>query len=573
MNLQKKYFLTFFSLFVILSLAMSIATYFQFNRIILRKYEKMSADSLSYLLEITDRELNQLTSTLTFIANNKTVSERITTDYGEGESYRKLTDDRAVTDIFHAMSTFEIIDSISTMYIRGINDEEYWPTSGSDFMQRDQILLGIDMNALTKTHLEYHGIIDNRNPYTNFNQVLRFTKTLLGDYARKVGVVYFELGVEYFRDLYENQNLGIDTRLYLVDGNNKIIYNEEPYMVGRSLDSVDIHGVVVEKTLDNYGWRMISESPESQIYAESSMLINISIIMALVSILASMLLISLVTGRIVQPIKRLTAAMTEVSHGNMDARVYHISNDEIGEMTDNFNLMARQLTDNINREREYTKALRDAEYQALQSQINPHFMYNSLNALKWLAGIQGADNITEMVDSLWTLLRKASSRKGEDVTLRHEIEIIQAYCAIQQVRYKGKFEVIYNLEEAHKDLFIPKYILQPFVENAIFHGIEPKKGPGQIVIQSDTDGKDLVLSVSDNGVGIPDEKKGTILTEARGVHSKGGLNNIGVRNINKRLILLFGEEYGILMQSEAGKGTVMTIRIPLQYSPLGDKNV
>lgn len=577
MKLQKKYFLIFFSIFVVLSLAMSVTTYFFSNNILLNKYEDMSADSLSYLLEITDKELEQLSSTFVFIANEPTVHERIVTNYADDEQYQKLTDNASVDGMLDAMSTFDIFGAIEVLYIRGMNGEEYWSTSIADFIGGDEVLTGVDFDQYDSRRLIYHGVIENRNPYQESDNVLRFTKSLIDSAGQQAGVAYFELDADYFKNLYDNSRLEMDTRIYLVDAQDIIIYHEDPYMIGRSLESMEITGVVVEETLSRYGWRLISESPTAQIYDESGMIFNVTTIMAVISIVAALVIIMFTTGKIVQPIQRLTKAMEDVRDGDLDAQVYHISNDEIGELTDNFNRMTNRLKDNIENEIAYNKSLNDAEYKALQAQINPHFMYNSLNALKWLAGIQGAENISDMVDALWTLLRKTSSMKGQNITLEQELEVIMAYCTIQQVRYKGKFEVVYNIEEDHGSLHIPKYILQPFVENAIFHGIEPKKGPGTITISSESNDKDLILKVVDDGVGMSVDKMNRILVSTEEQQHGAGLNNIGVKNIHERLHLLFGEDYGIMVNSSIGEGTTMSIRIPLIYGQYikqeGDQNV
>lgn len=563
MNLQKKYFLIFFSLFVTLSLALSLVAYFLSNNILLNKYEELSADSLSYILEVTEKDLDQLSATFIFIANNPTVHERIVTDYSNVDNYSKLSDDEKVSEMFNAMNTFEIFSAINFIYIQGINGEEYWYRSGADFLDTDIILEGTNLEEIEIGRLDYQGYVSNKNPYSGSRNALRFTKALTDTLGKRTGLVYFELDADYFKTLYASDNIDIDTQLYLVDGAGTIIYHNDAYMIGRSFSTIETEGVVIDKVLARYGWHLISESPTEQIYAESGLIIRVTLIMALISIIIGMILILVITSRIVQPIKRLTKAMDDVRNGDLSVQVYHISRDEIGQLATNFNRMTERLKNNLEKEIAHNKAMNDAEYKALQAQINPHFMYNSLNALKWLAGIQKADNIIELVDALWTLLRKTSSSKGQFVTLKSELEVIDAYGTIQQVRYKGKFDISYNVDEAHKSTIIPKYILQPFVENAIFHGIEPKRGPGTIVVTTQIIGDDLSISVSDDGVGIDPNRIHRILVDEGEQQHGSGLNNIGVKNVNERLKLLYGESYGIIVDSTVGQGTTMTIRIPL----------
>lgn len=570
MKLQKKYFLIFATLFVVLSLALSVTAYFLSNNILLKKYEEITAGSLAYLLDETDKELSQLSSTFNFIANNPTVHGRIVNTYEDGDTYKKLVTDNEVTDMFNAMSTFEVFDSISFLYIQGINGEEYFYKSAYPFMNKDNIFEGIDLNSEVAL-LTYYGMKENENPYLDTPYTLSFTKGLVDTLGAKTGVLYFELDADYFRELYENTHIDGDTNLILVDQEGKIIYHKDSYMIFRTYEKTTENYVVIDQVLKDYGWHLISEIPADQIYEENSEILRVTLIMAAVSIILGVILIIFITGRIVKPIKRLTEAVSEVSDGNYDVFVFHDGDDEIGDLTKNFNRMADQLHDNLDKEISYNKAINDAEYKALQAQINPHFMYNSLNALKWLAGIQKADNIIEVVDALWKLLRMTSSLKGQMVTLENEVEMIKAYCTIQQVRYKGKFDVEYDIDETHLGIKIPKYILQPFVENSIFHGIEPKKGTGTIKVHSTIKDSKLVLTVEDDGIGIEEERLDQILQAVHEHDSSVGLNNIGVKNINERLVLKYGESFRIHIESVVGQGTSMTFAIPIEAEE-GDSN-
>lgn len=562
MKLQQKYFLIFFSLFVTLSIAMTMTAYFLSNHILLKKYEELSADNLSYMLEITEKELDQLGSTFNFIANDLTVYDRIVTEYSDTDSYNKLTADKDVTEMFNALSSFDIFNSIDLMYIRGINDEEYWYKGGADFFDAETLIGDIDLEHLSITGLHYLGMKENRNPYTSSFTVMRFAKTLLDSLGQKIGVVYFEMDAGYFKQLYNNDRTIEGTNLYLVDEWDQLIYHENAYMVGRKFNFSDYEGIIVEDDLSGYDWKLISVSSEDSIYDESGLIIRVTLLMAAASIIVATFLIILITSRIVRPIKQLIKAMKEVKYGDLEVQVDHTGDDEIGELTDNFNSMTLQLKNNMDKEIAYTKAMNDAEYKALQAQINPHFMYNSLNALKWLAGIQKADNIIDLVDALWTLLKKTSSLKGQFVTLKSELEVIEAYSTIQQVRYKGKFEIIYEVDPKHLGIIVPKYIFQPFVENAIFHGIEPKKGPGRIIITTRDVDRDVEISVQDDGVGIEKDRISRILIDSNEQQEGAGLNNIGVKNVNERMKLLYGDTYGIIIKSEVGVGTTMSIRIP-----------
>lgn len=569
MKLRNKYFLIFFSVFLVISLAMSFIAYFLSNHILIHKYEEMSDENLSYIMEITEKELNQLTNTFGFLANNTLVLERIQTDYRHRKAFEKIRDDRIVTHTINAMSTFDVFVSIQGIYIYGYNGEEYWHTIGNDFFENTTIQEELSKVEISSTGLTYLGIEESYYHLADTEHVLKFARKLYNDFGAAIGLIYFELDADYFRKLYNNERIYSDRKLFLTDHEGRMIYHESKNLVSQKLDPKGHTGITVEKELVDYGWKLISMTPADRIYDENSLIIKVTLITAAISIILEMLILMVITGRIVRPINKLTKAMTQVRHGDLQVQVDHKSDDEIGLLTHNFNRMTQQLKENMDKEIAYNKAMNDAEYKALQAQINPHFMYNSLNALKWLAGIQKADNIINIVDALWILLRKTSSLKGQFVPLKSEIEIIDAYGMIQQVRYKGKFEIIYAIQDEHMGNIIPKYILQPFVENAIFYGIEPKKGPGTIQVVTEVVGDDLKIMVMDDGVGIEKEKLRMMLTDSSKHQHEAGLNPIGIKNVDERLKLLYGNHYGVHIDSTLGEGTTITIHIPINASEEG----
>ena len=216
------------------------------------------------------------------------------------------------------------------------------------------------------------------------------------------------------------------------------------------------------------------------------------------------------------------------------------------------------------------KQKKDLEYQILQSQINPHFLYNTLNSIKWMATIQNANGIADMTTALARLLKNVSKGTASFITLKEELDLVKDYFLIQQYRYGGSVTIDYQIES--EDLYqcrIHRFSLQPIIENALFHGIEPAKTTGHIIVSAQTeleeDKKILKIDITDNGIGMTQEMINKVMqNDTDGVNNTEFFRHIGISNVNKRIQHDFGPEYGITITSEPLEFTTMSIRIPYQ---------
>ena len=227
------------------------------------------------------------------------------------------------------------------------------------------------------------------------------------------------------------------------------------------------------------------------------------------------------------------------------------------------NRMARQISALMNQLLEGEKNKRILEYRMLQSQINPHFLYNTLNSIKWMAAIQNAGGIVEMTTALSRLLRTLSSDIRELVPLRDELLLLEDYLLIQKYRYGDSVNFENRIKDEYLDTPIPRFTLQPLAENAIFHGIEPK-GSGSMILSAERKEKDVLLTLSDDGVGMSTTSLPRLDTEALGAASAASpfFRGLGMHNVDERLRYAFGEGYGLSIESEQGSYTAVTIRLP-----------
>jgi two-component system sensor histidine kinase YesM len=225
------------------------------------------------------------------------------------------------------------------------------------------------------------------------------------------------------------------------------------------------------------------------------------------------------------------------------------------------NLMTRQISGLMDRLLEDEKNKRELEYRMLQSRINPHFLYNTLNSIKWMATIQNAEGIAEMTTALSRFLKILSKETRELVTLRDELFLLDDYLVIQKYRYGGSVNFEKKIEDGLLDTPIPRFILQPLAENAIFHGIEPK-GSGNIVLQAEKRDADVLISLSDDGVGMVAPFKDAVQDAVKPSAAGDSIQGFGIHSVDERLRYAFGEDYGLSIESEQGSYTTVTIRVP-----------
>lgn len=296
--------------------------------------------------------------------------------------------------------------------------------------------------------------------------------------------------------------------------------------------------------------------------AEVASQVKIAIALSLVTTLALTLFLLFYTvrfaKRIVDPISQLAGKVQRLGEGDFSVTPVATSSTEIATLDAGFDEMAGRIDALMAKEIEDQKALHRTELELMQSQINPHFLYNTLDSLVWLAETGRNQEVVQMVTSLSVFFRKSLSKGKDIITVGEEYDQVRSYLEIQIIRYSDILTYEINLPENIWPYQIPKLTLQPLVENAIYHGIKNKRGGGKIIIAGEEKQDCLVLTVSDNGGGMAEEQLDEL---RRGIYrdDHGGL---GLINVHKRLLNYFGQASGLHFDSEVGEGTVVTIIIP-----------
>ena len=306
-----------------------------------------------------------------------------------------------------------------------------------------------------------------------------------------------------------------------------------------------------------------------------------AVIVFFMFLILTLMLAFITSYYIVRPIDLLKNRLRLISDKNdfsFDPAI-EASGDELGAMGEIINEMSLSIKHLLeNNEKMYEKK-RNIELSLLQSQVNPHFLYNTLDSIRWMAIIQKNTGIAQMSQRLVNLLRNLAKGTQDKIPLRDELSLLEDYIEIQNVRYVETFSFQNKVPEELMDYRILKFTLQPLAENALFHGIEPTGRFGTITLSGRLEGNDLLLTVEDNGMGIPPEKLKTLLNpekkasydekdpsaQGQSTHHSNALNGIGIANVHQRLRLLYGPEYGLTIESELGSFTRVTIRIPAEH--------
>lgn len=380
---------------------------------------------------------------------------------------------------------------------------------------------------------------------------------------RAIGRVYLAASTAVVTDKLRGYQLSDGASLYLTIHENlyqitseKIIPVAEMQQVEGALPSIDCE-VRRGITLTHVFGRKAAIFPlEGWLW----MLLGIC---ALILLLAAVLTIML-NLLISRPVARIRQKIEEISAGDFSQAPQIESDSEIGAVGQGINQLSRNVVELMESRVADEKHKREVEYRMLQSQVNPHFLYNTLGAIKWMATLQKADGIAEMTTALSRLLKTVAKDMRKVVPLREEINLLEDYYVILRYRYGSALVYEKQIEsESLLDSLIPRFVLQPLMENAIFHGIEPK-GNGHITLSIRSEGADVYVAMEDDGVGM-DAQRIAMLLSPETVQDDESAYSLGIRSVHARIVNVFGPDYGLGIESEVDRYTRMIIRVPRQF--------
>ena len=314
--------------------------------------------------------------------------------------------------------------------------------------------------------------------------------------------------------------------------------------------------------IDSADWFMVTVLPIGPIMAKTLQMLGLFLAVCIVTIIAGLLVSLSLSRSLTRRISAVSRQMSLVKNDNPPMIMSESSSvDEIGELVDSYNYMVRRINRLIAEQAKYAEELRISEFNSLQSQINPHFLYNTMDMINWKAQQGKKAETTAAIRDLSRFYKLTLSRKNTITTVENEIEHAAIYMRLQNMRFGNAVDFVVDIPDSMLDISIPTLIFQPIIENSLLHGIlEKESKAGTIVLTGWMESEAAVIMISDDGVGIPQEKLDSLLTEKQ-EHTQGS-GHIGVYNTHRRLQILFGASYGLSYKSTPGQGTDVEIRIP-----------
>lgn len=394
-----------------------------------------------------------------------------------------------------------------------------------------------------------------------------------------LGVLLVDMNYSSIEQLLEKANTDTSGEyVYLMAPDGEIIYHPKQNLIHMGLyeennteaagyeDTTvkeNFHGekrLVTVKTISYTGWKLISVVPMKSFSMGMTGMRNLVFLLVALTVLAVVILNQMVSARISKPLRRLNDSVKEWEAGNMNPDIYiggSMEVEHLGKTLRSTVAQIRQLMDDIVVEQEEK---RKSELDALQSQINPHFLYNTLDSIVWMITGERYDDAVFMITQLASLFRISLSKGKTVIKIEDEVKHARNYMNIQKIRYKNSFEVDFQIEEDILDGCIVKLVLQPLLENAIYYGMEFMDGEGEIHVRGYRKDKDVYLEVEDNGLGMPEEEAAELLNGKERPHKHG--SGVGLVNVHSRLKLRFGEAYGLVIHSCPDEGMMVQIHIP-----------
>lgn len=385
-------------------------------------------------------------------------------------------------------------------------------------------------------------------------------------------IIGIDMTFNTIRDYCSKTTIGKRGYIFILDEHNNIIYHPQQQMIYAGIKDEDLsfiadkadgayvhnneNNVIVISSLPKTNWKVVGVSYMDDFQSTISDMFRFIVLVFIIIFAFVLLFSSFISNLISKPILRLTKVMQKVEKGDLEIRSDEKSYNEVASLSVSFNSMIERINVLMERIKQEETELRKTELKALQAQINPHFLYNTLDSIMWMCERNRGKDATEMVSALSSLFRISISKGNEVITIRDEIIHAESYLTIQSIRYKNQFEYMINADESLMDYKCLKIILQPIIENAIYHGIDRMVDKGLIVINIMPFEDKVLMQVIDNGLGMPEEIMAGILSSEKDTFG------IGLKNVNSRIQIYFGQEYGIKIQSEADIGTCIDILIP-----------
>ncbi|WP_274651179.1 cache domain-containing sensor histidine kinase [Paenibacillus humicola] len=589
-SLQRKIFVYFIVAALFPTAVISISSYLISVDIVKAKVSDSIVESLGYIRNSIENELKQVEQISSYMYISSDIKQILAPDFKENTpaSYYAMVKANEAFSLYSIHSRdFSYISSIQVLGENGVNLLYGEEVNHFDRRNLKQLESTSWFREVKKLNGKIYWIGNDANfDSTNSrekNKVLISMARMIKDVNMddNVGMIYISLDNTVFKEMLGNSTVNSASRIFIIDNHGKTVYapetpeenesalnlkliklqpNKHGYLI--DFDRTGVKQLVAYYYISRYDWWVIETIPYHVLVKDNKMIFEITASVFIVCLLLSGLIWYFLSLNIVKPVKQLIETMRSIREDRLPVKSTIRSKDEIGVLSSSYNYMIERIHELFQSVLEEQAMKKDAEYKALQAQINPHFLFNTLNSIRWMALIQKANNIKETIDALGRLLQNSTNKVDPYLTIEEELQNLKDYISIQKMRYKDKFDVQYDVDESLLPCKCIKFLLQPLVENAIFHGIEPKQGFGTILIRIAKDGDRAVFIVRDDGIGMDAHKINELLNMP--CENKTGFSGIGIRNVNERVKLTYGDPFGITINSSLQQFTEIMLVLPIQ---------
>lgn len=595
-TLKSRLIICFLALAIVPSVVISYYYFKNSQRTLEDNMIGTSVSNLAYTVTIIDKQLEHAAQLSDWLFMNKNLDRVLTKDYSELESgYDADIDTFLELKDYQLRFNSAVGTYVYSVFIRGHN--------GLDLRAGQPQGTQVDLAQLEKTDWfkygmslqgkkGWYGIVENPSKDSYAKHILPLVRPVFHSVTnREIGWHIIGFRVNLISDLFKGLQSRSDEMLIVVDPNNRAVYHSDPALIGRDLIGLDYidHAVyqsayqgstnarisgeqrhVTFARSESTGWGIVQVLSSTELNEQRGFLLRVTVIILLSSFVFVALLTIYLSSNLTQPLTNILNRTKAIASGSFDRDPSIEGDGELGTLGRAVNQMADNIRNLLNQVIDDEREKRRLELQVLQHQVNPHFLYNTLNSLKVMATIQKADGIKRMVTALGRLLMYLSRNASEAITLEEEISLLNDYIYVQNMRYRGRIQLEYHLDNPEwLNCRIIRFTLQPIIENSIFHGIEPKRDAGKIDLTVSERGGRLVICVRDDGVGMTDDEIEAALNAPPDKKARG-LSGIGIRNVNERIKLVYGQEYGLTIKSSVSEYTEVCIEIPLQVDRASD---
>ena len=568
-SIRTKLIIGFLTILLPLVLILSIVFYSYSAEIVLKQSLEQTREIVEQFSISLDNYMGLMRNKMEILADSPTIQEELNThqdkeDIKNDSFYSRNKRIRRIMLQIYSSVTMNDVE------IYGINETNHYLSLWSKKYEiPDKDILFENANLSKGRSV----LVNNINDADTI-QMIKMVKDL--QTYKPIGYIRFGLKRNYIEKMAKNINFGSDGSVVIFDENlNKIsgiahdsalskLLKEKPSIGNFSYSEGKNEYTAVHIHSDSTGWTTVGVIPLRYINKDLAGIQYLTVIIIVLTIIIGVTVSVIIAQSLILPLENTVNALEKFSRGDFAVRLKENRCDEIGKLNRIFNKAIKEINELMQKVTQSEILNKEMEFKTLQSQMNPHFLYNTLDTINWLAFKEKQTEICNLVAAISSLIRASISNKKSIITIEQELDYVKNYIYIQHIRYKDRFDTIYDIDESLLKQAVPKLIIQPIVENAIIHGIENSKNKNLLYISVKRENECIIIIVKDTGIGMTDEKVSELLKEplnAEGDEQKAH-TNLGLYAVHKRIQLMYGDLYGLTVQSQAGEGTTVTLHIP-----------